>query len=92
MVPCCLDALCCACRGFPLVLPVKHVYDHMVESYSGEFSAGDAVQIKDGIVHAGPGCTDEPGKPRVVIFMTYRSRATEKVANIWFHLLGGLET
>jgi len=64
-------------KSFPLVLPVKHVYEHMVEAYGGEFVEGDAVQIKDGIVHAGPGCTDEPGKPRVVVFMTYRTTRTE---------------
>ena len=52
---------------------MKHVYEHMVEAYSGNFTAGDAVQIKDGIVHAGPGCVDEPGKTRVVVFMTYRT-------------------
>ena len=56
---------------------MEHVYDHMVESYSGNFAAGDAVQIKDGIVHAGPGCKDEPGKPRVVIFMTYRRNLSQ---------------
>lgn len=64
-------------KSFPLVLPVKHVYEHMVEAYSGNFAAGDAVQIKDGIVHAGPGCSDQPGKPRVVVVMTYRTTRAE---------------
>lgn len=65
-------------KSFPLVLPVKDVYRNMVESYDatgpfGPFGCGDAVQIRDGIVHAGPGCEDPPGEPRVVIFMTYRT-------------------
>lgn len=60
-------------KSFPLVLPVKEVYQNMVESYSGRFQCGDAVQIRDGIVHAGPGCEDQPDEPRVVIFMTYRT-------------------
>ena len=42
---------------------------HMVESYDASFGPGDAVQIQDGIVHAGPGCDEQQ---RVVIFMTYR--------------------
>eukprot|EP00439_Symbiodinium_sp_Y106_P082516 s989_g21.t4 len=64
-------------KSFPLVLPVKHVYEHMVEAYSGNFAAGDAVQIKDGIVHAGPGCSGQPGTTRVVVFMTYRTTRAE---------------
>ncbi|CAL1162905.1 unnamed protein product [Cladocopium goreaui] len=63
-------------KSFPLVLPVKDVYRNMVESYdatNGPFDCGDAVQIRDGIVHAGPGCEDQPGEPRVVVFMTYRT-------------------
>eukprot|EP00435_Cladocopium_sp_Y103_P036399 s3093_g9.t1 len=64
-------------KSFPLVLPVKDVYRNMVESYdaatNGSFHCGDAVQIRDGIVHAGPGCEDQPDEPRVVIFMTYRT-------------------
>jgi len=60
-------------QSFPLVLPVKDVYQNMVESYTaGPFRCGDAVQIKDGIVHAGPG-EDEAVDERVVIFMTYRT-------------------
>lgn len=47
---------------------------HMVESYEATaFGPGDAVQIQDGIVHAGPGCEEQ--QPRVVIFMTYRPAA-----------------
>merc|ERR1712014_360109 len=36
-----------------------------------EFNAGDAVQIADGIVHAGPRCEWRSGLPRIVVFSTY---------------------
>ncbi|CAJ1416055.1 unnamed protein product [Effrenium voratum] len=64
-------------NSFPLVLPVDHVYQRMVPAYTSNFAAGDAVQIKDGIVHAGPGPDEPEGDPRVVIFMTYRTTRPE---------------
>jgi len=42
-----------------------------------QFEAGDAVQMRDGIVHAGPKCDKVAGQPRVVAFATYRTRDTE---------------
>lgn len=54
---------------------MSDIYDNMVHSYSGDFDAGDAVQIKDGIVHAGPECSDHSSSdPRIVVFMTYRTQ------------------
>lgn len=63
-------------KSYPLLLPVSDIYENMVHSYSGNFDAGDAVQIKDGIVHAGPECSQQPSDdPRIVIFMTYRTQS-----------------
>lgn len=63
--------------GAPLVLPVSELYEHMVPACA-EFHPGDAVQIRDGIVHAGPKCVDRPGMlPRIVVFATYSTLSTE---------------
>eukprot|EP00747_Dinoflagellata_sp_TGD_P018513 gnl/TRDRNA2_/TRDRNA2_126547_c0_seq1.p1 gnl/TRDRNA2_/TRDRNA2_126547_c0~~gnl/TRDRNA2_/TRDRNA2_126547_c0_seq1.p1 ORF type:complete len:460 (-),score=58.56 gnl/TRDRNA2_/TRDRNA2_126547_c0_seq1:156-1535(-) len=56
--------------GSPLVLPVSELYRHMVPACA-DFGVGDAVQIRDGIVHAGPKCEEVSGTPRIVVFSTY---------------------
>jgi len=56
-----------------LVLPVAEVYKHMVPAYSGEFRPGDAVMVKDGIVHAGPECKEH----RMVVFMTFSTHSNK---------------
>jgi len=58
--------------GSPLVLPAAQLYDRMVPACDS-FLAGDAVQIRDGIVHAGPKCegVTSLGVPRAVVFATY---------------------
>mmetsp|Transcript_75916 Transcript_75916/g.176057 ORF Transcript_75916/g.176057 Transcript_75916/m.176057 type:complete len:456 (-) Transcript_75916:53-1420(-) len=69
--------------GTPLALPVAELYDHMVPACE-DFSAGDAVQIRDGIVHAGPKCEDKPGQvPRIVLFATYSTRPVAHY-NVYF--------
>lgn len=55
--------------GSPLALPVAKLYDNMVPACKA-FDAGDAVQIRDGVVHAGPKW-DREGTPRIVVFSTY---------------------
>jgi len=43
------------------------------------FEPGDAVQIGDSIVHAGPAWEEKPGRPpRIVIFSTYSTLSSEK--------------
>eukprot|EP00931_Biecheleriopsis_adriatica_P044569 TRINITY_DN25500_c0_g2_i1.p1 TRINITY_DN25500_c0_g2~~TRINITY_DN25500_c0_g2_i1.p1 ORF type:complete len:482 (+),score=80.62 TRINITY_DN25500_c0_g2_i1:69-1448(+) len=61
--------------GTPLVLPASILYDRMVPACQ-DFTPGDAVQIRDGIVHAGPKWLERPGQPpRIVLFATYSTLA-----------------
>jgi hypothetical protein len=61
--------------GFPLVLPVGTVYEHMVPACP-DFAAGDVLEMSDGIVHAGPSCKQMSPLQRVVIFSTYTKSDT----------------
>jgi len=63
--------------GAPLVLPVAQVYRHMVHACS-ELGVGDAVQMRDGVVHAGPQCQHRSELPRMVLFATYTTCRTEQ--------------
>lgn len=62
----------------PLALPVQTLYERMVPACEC-FEPGDAVQIGDSIVHAGPAWEEKPGRPpRIVIFATYSTLSSEK--------------